>query len=96
MEREQVEKTALLARLKLSESELTTFTSQLTSLLDYVAILDEVDTEGVEPMAHAVEVSNVFREDTPTDSLPRDDALANAPQSDGECFLVPPILEELE
>ena len=66
MEREQVQKTALLARLKLSEAELTTFTGQLTSLLDYVAILDEVDTDNVEPMAHAVEVSNVFRDDAPT------------------------------
>jgi aspartyl-tRNA(Asn)/glutamyl-tRNA(Gln) amidotransferase subunit C len=94
MERAQVEKTALLARLKLSEAEIEMFTGQLSGLLDYVSILNEVDTADVEPMAHAVAVSNVFREDEPTPSLPREDALANAPQTDGSYFLVPPILAE--
>jgi aspartyl-tRNA(Asn)/glutamyl-tRNA(Gln) amidotransferase subunit C len=94
MDRQQLAKTAALARLKLSEAELATFADQLTGLLDYIAILDEVDTGDVEPMAHAVEVSNVFRSDELQPSLPREAALANAPKTDGECFLVPPILEE--
>ena len=92
MDRADVAKTAMLARLKLSDAELGTFGSQIARLLDYVEILSEVDTEDVEPMAHAVELSNVFREDKPRESLARDDALANAPKTEGEYFLVPPIL----
>jgi aspartyl-tRNA(Asn)/glutamyl-tRNA(Gln) amidotransferase subunit C len=67
--------------------------AQLARILDYVEMLNEVDTDDVEPMAHAVEVTNVLREDAVRESLPREAALANAPKTDGECFLVPPILE---
>ena len=94
MDRKDVAKTATLARLKLSSAELDMFTKQLADLLDYVHVLNEVDTDNVEPMAHVVELSNVFREDEPRPSLSRDDALANAPKTDGKCFLVPKILEE--
>ena len=94
MDRKDVAKTATLARLKLSSAELDMFTKQLADLLDYVHVLNEVDTDNVEPMAHVVELSNVFREDEPRPSLRRDDALANAPKTDGKCFLVPKILEE--
>lgn len=91
--RDDVAKVALLGRLKLSADELDQLTSQLGRVLEYVEILNEVDTEGTEPMAHAVELSNVFRDDIEAASLSRDDALANAPKTDGRCFLVPPILE---
>ena len=94
MDRKDVAKTATLARLKLTGAELDVFTEQLAVLLDYVHVLNEVDTDNVEPMAHVVELSNVFREDKPRPSLSRDDALANAPKTDGKCFLVPKILEE--
>ena len=93
LSREDVEKVALLARLKLSPAELELLTTQLGQILTYVDILNEVDTEDVEPMAHAVEMSNVFREDEQRPSLPRELALANAPKTDGRYFLVPPILE---
>ena len=89
---EEVRKVAKLARLKLSEDELAVFTEQLGRILDYVHILDRLDTDDVEPMAHAVEVSNVFRADQVQESLPREAALANAPKTDGKSFLVPPIL----
>ena len=92
LSREQVRKVAKLARLKLTEDELEMFTAQLGQILGYVHILDQLDTEGVEPMAHAVDVANVFREDVPHKSLPREAALSNAPKSDGQAFLVPPIL----
>jgi aspartyl-tRNA(Asn)/glutamyl-tRNA(Gln) amidotransferase subunit C len=91
--REDVAKVAVLARLKLGEDELDRFASQLGQVLEYVGLLKELDTHGVEPMAHAVEVTNVFREDVPGASLPRDRALANAPRTDGRYFLVPPILD---
>jgi len=90
---EQVAKVAGLARLKLSPEEQEQMAAQLARVLDYVEILNEVDTDDVEPMAHAVEVTNVLRDDVAGESLPREAALANAPKTDGECFLVPPILE---
>lgn len=85
---------ARLSRLKLSPQEVTKFTGQLQQVLHYVEQLNEVDSANVEPMAHAIELANVFRADEPRPSLPRDAALANAPKSDGNYFLVPPILDE--
>jgi aspartyl-tRNA(Asn)/glutamyl-tRNA(Gln) amidotransferase subunit C len=93
--REEVEKVSLLGRLLLSEDELRTMTAQLGGILQYMDLLGEVDTEGVEPMAHALEVSGVFREDEAGPSLPRDEALAGAPSRDDECYRVPAVLGEL-
>ena len=90
---EDVRNVAHLARLQLSDEEVERFTQQLGEILAYVDQLNEVDTEGVEPMAHAIELSNVLRADEPRDSLPREAALGNAPQTDGKYFLVPQILE---
>ena len=90
--RDDVEKVSLLARLLLSESELETLTSELAQIVGYVDQLSEVDTEGIEPMAHAVEVSNVFAEDEVEESLPRDQALSNAPHHNDQGYLVPPVL----
>jgi aspartyl-tRNA(Asn)/glutamyl-tRNA(Gln) amidotransferase subunit C len=90
---EQVRWVAHLARLQLSEAELATLTPQLSAIVDYVAQLREVDTEGVEPLAHALEVANVFRADEPAPSLPVDDALANAPERRGDFYAVPAVLE---
>lgn len=90
---EQVRKVANLARLQLSEADVTRFTQQLGQVLGYVEMLGELDTEGVAPLAHPLEIENVLREDVPTPSLPREAALANAPKSDGRCFLVPQIID---
>jgi aspartyl-tRNA(Asn)/glutamyl-tRNA(Gln) amidotransferase subunit C len=92
--RQDIEKVALLARLQLTESELATMTDELAQIVGYVDQLAEVDTEGVEPMAHAVEVTNVFRDDVVAASLPRDEALANAPHHDERGYLVPAVLGE--
>ena len=89
-----VQQVAHLARLKVSDSEVDRLSRELGAILTYVELLNEVDTDGVEPMAHAVELSNVLRADEPAESLPRDQALANAPKSDGRYFLVPPILDD--
>lgn len=94
LDAEKVRKVAVLARLKLSDAEISDYTSKLGNILKYVDTLNEVDTEGVEPMVHAVELSNVFRADEVQPSLPRDVALRNAPKTDGTFFLVPQILEE--
>ncbi|VAX38438.1 Aspartyl-tRNA(Asn) amidotransferase subunit C @ Glutamyl-tRNA(Gln) amidotransferase subunit C [hydrothermal vent metagenome] len=91
--RNQVAHVATLSRLSLTDTELDTFTHQLQDILEYIEMLEEVDTENTEPMVHAIEQQNVFREDELADSLPRDEALKNAPATDGSYFLVPPILE---
>jgi aspartyl-tRNA(Asn)/glutamyl-tRNA(Gln) amidotransferase subunit C len=87
-----VEKVALLARLRLTDEELDTLTAQLTQIVDFVEQLRELDTDNVQPMAHAVELSNVLAPDVPEASLPREQALANAPKHDGECYRVPAVL----
>jgi len=93
--REEVKKVSLLARLILSETELETMTEQLGRILDYMELLGELDTENVEPMAHALDVHDVFRPDEVGQSLPREEALANAPHHDDECYLVPAVLGEI-
>ena len=95
LSREQVEKVSLLGRLLLTEEELDRMTTQLDAILEYMALLDGVDTEGVEPMAHALDVTNVLREDRVRPSLDRQQALANAPHRDAECYLVPAVLGEI-
>jgi aspartyl-tRNA(Asn)/glutamyl-tRNA(Gln) amidotransferase subunit C len=88
-----VQKVAKLSRLKLTEAEQLRYVEQLGQILNYVELLNEVDTDGVAPMAHAAEITNVFRDDREVPSLQRDVALGNAPKSDGKYFLVPQILE---
>jgi aspartyl-tRNA(Asn)/glutamyl-tRNA(Gln) amidotransferase subunit C len=90
---DDVAKVAVLARLRLSPEELQMFTGQLNSIVEYVAHLQEPDTTGVEPLAHGVEVRNVFRDDVRGPSLSREAALANAPKRGQECFLVPAVLD---
>lgn len=94
--RAEVEKVSLLARLQLSEAELATMTEQLAQVVGYIELLAELDpeleAEQVEPMAHAVEISNVFRDDIVRPSFQRAQMLANAPHADGECYLVPAVL----
>ncbi|MHC4875736.1 MAG: Asp-tRNA(Asn)/Glu-tRNA(Gln) amidotransferase subunit GatC [Planctomycetota bacterium] len=90
---EDVRKVASLARLKLSDAEIENFAEQLGGVLQYVHVLDELDVSAVEPMAHAVDVTNVLRDDEAKSSLPREEALSNAPKTDGRYFLVPQILE---
>jgi aspartyl-tRNA(Asn)/glutamyl-tRNA(Gln) amidotransferase subunit C len=92
--RREIEKVALLARLQLTEAEVASMTADLCQIVGYVDQLAEVNTDGVEPMAHAVEVTNVFRADEVTPSLPRDEALANAPHHDERGYLVPAVLGE--
>ncbi len=91
---QDVEKVALLARLQLAPEELQQLTGQLARVLEYVDQLAELNTDGVEPLAHAVELTNVFRQDQPQEGLSRPQALANAPRSDGQFYLVPAVLGE--
>jgi aspartyl-tRNA(Asn)/glutamyl-tRNA(Gln) amidotransferase subunit C len=90
--RDEVHKVALLARLQLSDDQLDTMTGQLNDILGYMDLLGEVDTEQVEPMAHPIELTNVFRADEARGSLDREKALANAPKQNGKCYQVPAVL----
>lgn len=92
LSRDDVEKVSLLGRLRLSPAELDRMTSQLQDIVQYVELLSELDTDDVSPMAHAVEVHNVFAADEVRPSLDRDLALANAPKRDDECYRVPAVL----
>lgn len=94
LSRAEVEKVSLLGRLELTEAELTTMTEQLGQVIGYMELLAELDTEDVEPMAHAVETSNVFRPDELRASCDRAEMLARAPHADGEFYLVPAVLGE--
>ena len=86
---------SLLGRLLLSDEELDKMTTQMGAILEYMDLLGEVPTDGVEPMAHALDVSDVFRRDEARPGLDRDEALANAPNRDDECYRVPAVLGEL-
>ena len=90
---DQVHAIARLARLSLSDDEVAHLAPQLDAIVGYVAKLREVDTTDVEPLAHALPVQNVFREDECAESLPRERALANAPKQRDGCFTVPAVLE---
>lgn len=92
--RQEVEKVALLSRLQLSDAELDTMSTQLAKIVEFVDHLAQVDTDGVEPMAHAIELRNVFRADQIAPSLPRDEALAGAPHHNESGYLVPAVLGE--
>lgn len=91
--REEVDHVARLARLSLTEDEAGKMTNQLDTILTYVAKLSELDTKDVEPTSHVIPMSNVWREDAARPSLPREEALSNAPDADGEFFRVPKIIE---
>ncbi|MDI6853341.1 MAG: Asp-tRNA(Asn)/Glu-tRNA(Gln) amidotransferase subunit GatC [Deltaproteobacteria bacterium] len=90
--REEVLHVATLARLSLKPEEIETFTRQLNDILAYVAKLQEVDTEGVPPLAHVIPLSNAFREDEVQPSLDRDESLANAPEREEGAFVVPRVI----
>ncbi len=88
-----VRKVASLARLKVSDEDVDSLLGDLSAILEYVDVLNEVETTGVEPMVHAVELHDVLRVDVLRESLPREAALQNAPRTDGKYFLVPTIIE---
>ena len=90
---DQVRWVAHLARLELRAADLPLMTRQLSAILDYVNQLQQVDTEGVEPLAHPLPLHNIFRDDDPAPSLPVDAALANAPARRDDFYSVPAVLD---
>ncbi len=92
LSRADVEHVAHLARLGLTEAELTRLEGQLNHIVDQYAILARLDTDAIPPTAQTIEVENILREDVVGPSLPVEEALAGAPERDGDYVLVPPIL----
>jgi aspartyl-tRNA(Asn)/glutamyl-tRNA(Gln) amidotransferase subunit C len=82
-----------LARLELDEASLERFAGQIDEILAYVDKLNEVDTTGVKPTSHAISLTNAFREDEERTSIPPARALANAPEQEDGCFVVPKIID---
>lgn len=92
LSQDEIQKVAMLARLEFSESELALLSAQMEKIVLFVEQLNELSTEGVEPLAHALDVHSVVRADQLEPSLAREAALANSPAHDDECFLVPPVM----
>jgi len=91
--KEQVEHVAKLARLELRENEKDKLVEQFSNILEYFNQLSEVDTEGVEPMAHAIPMVNVMREDSADKVVTRDEIMKNAPLEENGFFKVPKITD---
>ncbi len=85
---------ANLARLKITDEEREQFKVQLSNILDYFQKLDELDTSNVEPMKHVIDTQNVLRVDEHRPSVSQEDALKNAPQQDGDHFIVPGVFDD--
>jgi aspartyl-tRNA(Asn)/glutamyl-tRNA(Gln) amidotransferase subunit C len=88
--RDEVLHVARLARLELTDDEVTKFQEQLSAILEAVSKVSELDLGDIPPTAHPLEIENAWAEDEPRECLPLDDVFANAPDRDGDYFRVPP------
>ena len=86
---ETIEYVGILAKLELSEKEKEEAKADMEKMLDYIDVLNELDTDGIEPMSHVFPVNNVFREDVVTNEDDREEILANAPEAKDGAFVVP-------
>ena len=93
LSREEVQRVATLARLRLTSAEESRLAEQLDKILQYMEKLNQLDTSEVEPFTHAVDVVNAWREDTVTNQSEKEALLANAPAAEGGFFKVPKIIE---
>lgn len=91
--KQEVEHVAKLARLELAEGEKDKLIDQLSNILTYVETLNGLDTKGVEPTSHVLDIKNVMRDDVSRPSLPQEQALANAPEKAAGHYKVPKIIE---
>jgi aspartyl-tRNA(Asn)/glutamyl-tRNA(Gln) amidotransferase subunit C len=91
---DEVRKVADLARLDLPEADVDAMAKQLNAIVDYINQLQQVNTDGIEPLAHALDLHDVFRADEPAPSLSEDEALANAPARKDNFYRVPAVFGE--
>ena len=90
---EEVRHVAALARVAMTDDEVELMRTQLSNILEHVSVLNEVDTDGVEPTGHSVDVTSVMRDDEVCDSSPMEDVLANAPSRQDDFIRVKAVLE---
>jgi aspartyl/glutamyl-tRNA(Asn/Gln) amidotransferase C subunit len=90
---EEVRWIAHLARLEMPDAELAILQRDLNAIVEYVNQLQEVNTDGVEPLAHTLDLANVFRDDEPRPSTPVNEILANAPERSADYYAVPAVLD---
>ncbi len=90
--KEEVKHVADLARLEMDEESIEKFAGQIGNILEHIEALSRVDTEGVPPMSHALDLNNAFREDEVGCHLDVDSALLNAPEREGRDFIVPKVI----
>ena len=90
---EEVIHIAALARMGMNEAEIEKAREQLSNILENFEVLKEIDTTNVSPTAQSINLQNVMRDDTPRESLPAEDVLANAPDREGDLFKLRPVLE---
>ncbi len=91
--KEEVLHVAKLARLNLTEAETESLISDMGNIIGFADKLNELNTDGVVPTAHAIPMQNAFRADEVKESFPREEILKNAPDSDGDGFLIPKVVE---
>lgn len=91
--RELVEYVAELSRIKLDEQSAAKMENELGAIVDCMEILKQIDTDGVEPLSHVFNITNVMREDEVVPSYPREDILKNAPEHTDETVVVPKTVE---
>lgn len=94
IDRAAVDHVARLARLALSEAERARMEVELAQILDYAELIQSLDLDGVEPTSHSIPLRNVLRPDEPAPSLPRNEVLRGAPESEDGRFRVPRIIED--
>ena len=92
--KQEVIDTAELARLDFEDSELEKFTVQLGNILEYIEDLNELNTDGVEPTSHVLELTTPLREDRVEQLITTEEALQNAPDKDDDFFVVPKVIED--
>ena len=90
---ETIDYVGILAKLELSNEEREEAKKDMTRMLDYIDKMNELDTDGIEPMTHLFSMGNVMREDVVTNGDGREHSLKNAPQCNGEAFVVPKTVD---
>lgn len=93
LSKETVEYVAHLARIELKDNELEKLSGQLKDILDFIDKLKTAEVKNINPTAHILSLNNVLREDNPGESLPIEKTLSNAPQKEGNFFVVPKVIE---
>ena len=91
--KKEVRQVARLARLNVPPQSEDQLAKQIGTILEYIQLLNEVDTKGVPPTSHAIDLSNAFRDDQQASPISSDKLLANAPQKDLGAFIVPKVIE---